>query len=310
MGTIQFLKIIVSFWKIVNVNCSGIDKRYRDELRGEIRSPDDPRLEILLEIAVMSQKMKAKSSRVRIRQLTQDTSRCFSHVCRGLVDLARHLLSCGNDYVLLGWFTTDPLEKCFSKLRQGSGGTYFITAQCVMEKVRIQHAKLALQLNMYIDGNDGHSCSNCLRKLTEGESEIVDNLAELEKSIHNDTLLSLVYIAGYVQKGDKDNDIYDTNNYYDKFGSYIDALNRGGLEVPNDTVVQWVIFCFILFTQLSGSYCRTFLVEQFQTVCHKFAFSITTKQCRILANIFLKNYCSLISPRSHKETQQKKLKLS
>ena len=36
MGTIQFLKIIVSFWKIVNVNCSGIDKRYRDELRGEI----------------------------------------------------------------------------------------------------------------------------------------------------------------------------------------------------------------------------------------------------------------------------------
>ena len=310
MGTIQFLKIIVSFWKIVNVNSTGIDKRYRDELRGEIRSSDDPRLDTLLEIAVMSQEMKAKTSSVRIRQLTQDTSRCFSHVCRGLVDLARYLLLCGNDYVLLGWFTTDPLEKCFSKLRQGSGGTYFITAKCVVENVRIQHAKLALQLDMDIEGNHGHSCSTCLRKLTEGESEIVDSLIELEKSIHKDTLLSLVYISGYVQKGDKGVHFDDTNIYYNKYGDYIDALNRGGLKVPSDTVVQWAIFCFILFTQLSGTYCRTFLVEQFLTVSQKFAFSITTKQCRILANIFLKNYCSLLSPRSNKEPQQKKLKLS
>ena len=38
------------------------------------------------------------------------------------------VLSGGNEYVILGWFSTDPLEKAFGKLREGSGGTYFITA--------------------------------------------------------------------------------------------------------------------------------------------------------------------------------------
>ena len=43
---------------------------------------------------------------------------------------------------MLGNFSTDPLEKEFSKLRQGSGGTYFITVQQILEKVNISEAKL------------------------------------------------------------------------------------------------------------------------------------------------------------------------
>ena len=69
------------------------------------------------------------------------------------------------DYVLLGWFTTDPLEKYFGKLRQGCGGTYFITAQAVLEKTRILQTKLLLQLGAEIDGNAGHSCDVCERPL-------------------------------------------------------------------------------------------------------------------------------------------------
>ena len=42
--------------------------------------------------------------------------------------LAKHMLSGGNEYVMLGWFSTDLSEKAFGKLREGSGGTYFITA--------------------------------------------------------------------------------------------------------------------------------------------------------------------------------------
>ena len=40
-GTIQFLKIIVSFWKIVNVNSIGADIRYKDDLHGVILSLDE-----------------------------------------------------------------------------------------------------------------------------------------------------------------------------------------------------------------------------------------------------------------------------
>ena len=34
------------------------------------------------------------------------------------------------------------LKKTFGKLRQGSGGTYFITVQSVVEKIRIQRANV------------------------------------------------------------------------------------------------------------------------------------------------------------------------
>ena len=50
----------------------------------------------------------------------------------------------GYDYMCLGEFTTDPLEKAFSKFRQGSGGTYFINVQQVAEKFRIQRASFRL----------------------------------------------------------------------------------------------------------------------------------------------------------------------
>ena len=69
-----------------------------------------------------------------------------------VLDLAKYLLSCGNDYVIFEWFLTNPLEKCFSKLRQGSRGMYFITSLYVIEKLHIQGAKLSLQLKMEIDG--------------------------------------------------------------------------------------------------------------------------------------------------------------
>ena len=140
-GTIQFLKIILSFWKIVNVKGIGTGIPFKYDLCGVMRSPDDKSLKILLQIADMSDKLKGKSKRER--QLTKDTSEALPHRCRALVRLACHLLSCGNEYVILGWFTTDPLEKAFSKLRPGSGGTYFITVQSLIEKVCTQYSKLA-----------------------------------------------------------------------------------------------------------------------------------------------------------------------
>ena len=84
----------------------------------------------------------------REKQLSNDTAACIHHTCCGIVDLAKHLLiDDGYDYVCLGEFTTDPLEKAFSKFHQGSGGAYFIKVQQVSEKFRIQKAKLQVTLN-------------------------------------------------------------------------------------------------------------------------------------------------------------------
>ena len=103
-----------------------------------ISNPDDNRLNFLLEIASMSEKMVTKQQGKRKEQLTKDTGKALSHTCRGIVALSKTLLQEKSfDYVLLGKFTTDPLEKMFGKLRQGSGGTYFINVQQVLEIVRI-----------------------------------------------------------------------------------------------------------------------------------------------------------------------------
>ena len=152
-GTIIFLELIIEFWKVVNVKCPGANARFRDESRNVIRSSDDINLKKLLAIATMAENMKPTSGK-RVRQLTRDTSNALSHTCRGLVDLSCHLLSSGNEYVILGWFSIDPIEEWFGKLRKSSGGTYFITTKSVIEKVRIQHAKLVLQLNIDVEGNE------------------------------------------------------------------------------------------------------------------------------------------------------------
>ena len=76
-----------------------------------------------------------KPSGKQVKQLIQDTSTAIAHTCYGLIGLVQMLLSNRAKYVFLGWFSTDPLEKAFSKLQQGSGGTYFANAKSVIEKI-------------------------------------------------------------------------------------------------------------------------------------------------------------------------------
>ena len=260
----------------------------------------------------MAEKMTVNGN-TRVKQLTRDTGKALAQVCRGLVDLTRHLLASGFEYVLLGWFTTDPLEKYFSKLRQGSGGAYFITVQGILEKTKILQTKLCLQLGIVIDGEDGHACSICSRPLDEMEAEIMDHLAELEDNIPTETMLSIVYIAGYVEKYGKTNEeADDTMFYYQKYSSYFDALDRGGLHKPSDSVVRWSIFCYIFFVQLmdrSIDVCGKFLIQQFSFIAKKFDFDINQRQCRALANMWLKNFSTLSTPRSAKESKLKEIKL-
>ena len=107
----------------------------------------------MLSIATMAENMK-KTSCKRVCHLTRDTSNPLSHTCSGFIDLSCHLLSSGNKYIIIGWFSSDPIEKSFAKLRQWSSGTYLVTAKSVIEKVLIQHPNL-LQLNINIEASRG-----------------------------------------------------------------------------------------------------------------------------------------------------------
>ena len=139
------------------------------------------------------------------KQFTRDTAQAIHHTCNGIVSLCRSLLRVSYNYVLLRVFSTDPLEKEFGKLRQGSGGTCFITVQQIIEKVKISKSSLLLSANVNIDSfniKSGPSCFNCSFLLDENSAEIFDGLSELESSVPEDTKMVLVYTAGYITRND------------------------------------------------------------------------------------------------------------
>ena len=124
--------------------------------------------------------------------------------CQWLVELSEYLL-CKElfEYVILGSFSTDPFKKEFSKLRQGSGGTYFKTVQQILGKLNISKAKLPLKLNSETVNDlyqikSGHYCDKCSFKLTEQMCDIIDYLPEMKSSIRKDSMMGLVYIAGFL----------------------------------------------------------------------------------------------------------------
>ena len=180
-GTVNFLAKVLEFWKIANVHSRFTAQQTRDDLREVISSSYDLNIQKLKEFVTMIENMQVVGEK-RKKALTKDTSNCLSHTCNGLVEISQYLLlQDAYQYVMLGIFTTDPLENEFSKLRQRSGGTYFITAQQVLEKVNISKTRLLLKLSNIsaVDLSQmerGHCCAKCAFVLDERMCEIIDCL--------------------------------------------------------------------------------------------------------------------------------------
>ena len=134
--TAKFVRTITDMWTILNVRSLNKDIHHANPLKAVIKSPDDPRLDQLVKLADMFALMerKAKSKRTK------------------------------HEFVMLGEFNNDPIERLFGQIRQGSGGTYFVSALSTLEKLDIMKAKLLLKLNaedvLKLDTEDGHIARN------------------------------------------------------------------------------------------------------------------------------------------------------
>ena len=121
----------------LNVKSLQMDRLRNDPPQVEIRSPNDTRLDFIIEFGKMALNMAGRQGN-RKKQLSQNTATAIHHTCNGIVCLYLHLLATSHKYVLLRQFSTDPLEKEFGKLRQESGGTNFINVQQCIEKLHIK----------------------------------------------------------------------------------------------------------------------------------------------------------------------------
>ena len=159
---------------------------------------------------------------------------------------------------MLGSFVSDSVEKKFGKLGQRSGVTHFISVEQVLEKVSIFKTKLLLRYEDFdVLKAESHSCDKCGFLLTENLCNVIDNLPNLEKSLSMDCIMALVYISGYIMRNDSITE--DSHFYFEKYGNFLNEMNRGGLKIPGDSMCQWVIFCYIVFHEVNEKTCRTSL---------------------------------------------------
>ena len=219
--------------------------------------------------------------------------------------------------MLLGQFSTDLLEKEFSKLRQGSGGTYFINVHQIEEKTRMNRSKLLLSLKQSIPGEEaGHACDDCGFRLESDEKacEVVGNQEVLESSVPTETKAVLVNIAGYVNHKDlelaEEALLEQTTFNHQKYGQYTDSLDRGGLKVPSHRACQWTIFCFLIFSVVKNSVCRKSFSNISLSLSEMFDFEMEEKHTRTLSNILINNHCKFChNPSFNKGTCPEKVEV-
>ena len=102
--TAFFINKVLTWWKILNIKSFQIDKLRNDTLQAEIRSPNDTRLDFIIEFGKVALNI-AGSQGNRKNNYPKTT---IHHTCNGIVSLYRHLLAISHKCVLLGRFSTDP----------------------------------------------------------------------------------------------------------------------------------------------------------------------------------------------------------
>ena len=149
-----------------------------------------------------------------------------------------------------------------------------------------------------------HVCTMCTHWLSEEQCQLVDNLSEEENKLADDENIFLIYIAGYITRKDLETQ-EDTFLYYEKYGSYIKQLDRGGLKHASDF---WVILSSILFDSVRDYICQKSLTEIFYYISKSFRFIKTSCHWKTLTNILINNYCKEINYNVQKGTSTKSIK--
>ena len=124
----------------------------------------------------------------------------------------------------------------------------------------------------------------------------------------------LVYIAGYITRNDSGSSeeklLNETTFYHQIYEQYLDAMDRGGFNIPTNDTCQRSIFCFILFNAVKEKVFRKSFCKLCMMVSEYYDFDTEKRHGTMLSNILLKNLAKVTSPRLGKEAALKILKLS
>lgn len=298
-STAAFVEIFVKFWKLMNVRAPSLDQRYNDKYRSVISADEPWQFDFLRHIADLAHFMAPEHARNRDQTLCADTARWLRFTCLGVISVCKFLFHEGFSYVMLGEFSTDLLEKEFGKFRQACGGVYLITVRNVIDKYRLDRARLLSSVDPSMlrrnsDDDRAHSCASCV----SADYDFISVLPLLADEIPGEIKQTLVYVSGFLCKTHEGLRMNDTTYEYIANGSYQDELDRGKLTVPVDGVVHFVYYMYITFLVMLGDDkpkpCFFALVEAGRLINDYFDLvddDSLSVCCRTVCNILLNN-CS------------------
>lgn len=273
--TADFINIVSTWWKIVNVKTPLKGQRLKDHLQTPITSknPDDPKLIFL---SKMIRWLDTWKSGDFAQKLTSQTHTALCHTIHGMLEIVQYCIEeLKMNYVLLGKFQTDPLEHRFGKYRQLSGGQYHISIRQLYESEKRLRIQSLLTLSSRTFGNIP------ITNFSENVDDYEEDSSQLDNSLNPEIHLEegdfakvqhempvITYLAGYccyniVKKFKcdfcKSSLVYNEEMVVDENYDLIKNLNRGGLSFPKDIAVRVVLVSYTLFNKLLENYEDAFL---------------------------------------------------
>ena len=298
LDTATFIQYIVKLWKLLN--CKSRFAVQYDKDRLLINSLDCDGLQLLSQWA--NNEILPPGTTNRMKTLAKDTSVALVWTCNALAALCKHLLLTDapyrHQYVLLGFYQQDDLERHFGHFRMSAGGNYYITTKDIFMTHNLDRARTILNSCEDIDltlSNNSHLCELCKQGLSDVETLIIDDLLEsknLIEEIDNDTKLSLFYIGGYIAY--KHEELRGEARQFDEnITSYLETLNRGSLHYPTPGLFDILLITYLFITRSNTPMCRNRLLEILEVVPDFFGLDLhfDVIPMRRVANIFLKRFC-------------------
>ena len=237
-------------------------------------------------------------------------------LCERLLD------SHGYEFVLLGRYQTDDIERFFGKLRQKVGGGYFLTHMQAVHSTRIVLAKHAIRVAEsssdalesvdFRTATEGHNCLNCERELSfeEEEAKEFSFISVVSDEIIPSIREVIVYVGGFLLHAEKV--FLPSDECPPEWQKYVKLVDHGGLSIPPVDFVNYLSICYIFFTCLSPSkICLHFLIKQFSDFLLYFpnmSCMINKSLIKRLCNILCNNLCKLSKESSSTSSQKSLLK--
>lgn len=285
LDTADFIHIITTWWKIVNVKTPLKGKHKRDIFQEPVvkqKSTDvshDAKLVFLQKMLIWLDTWKSQNYS---NKLTRQTHAALTHTIYGLLEIIEYCFEeLDMNYLLLGKFQTDPLENRFGKYRQIAGGHYHVSLRQLYESEK----RLRIQSIMTLKSRNYGDIAidkfyELTTELTEHDQGIHPQDGTLDQSLPKmsienkdfceieDIMPVVTYLGGYCcytalkkLKCDfcKDKLVYNEEFIVEDQYDLINRLNRGGLLYPREQVVDIISFVYILFNKLLSEHEDIFL---------------------------------------------------